>query len=216
VRKPFRSLVAAGVLGLACGVPSAGAAVLLNDTFDSDAASSILNFTGFANWNVVNGTVDYIRSGGFGISCVGGSGGCVDLDGSTSNVGRMVSKISFVLDAATAYRMSLAYSGNQRGGNVDGLRWGLTNASGDVAQSISNLSPGAPFVTNSTLLSGLAGTFSLFIEDTNATGDNIGPILDNVVFESVPRTTDLPVPGTLALLALGLAGLRARRPARPS
>lgn len=94
----FMRLIAAGVavVGLTT-LPTQAATILFQDDFDTDNATSVPNFNAFNNWTVSSGTVDYVRSGDFGISCVGGAGGCVDLDGSTADGGRMTSVESLTL-----------------------------------------------------------------------------------------------------------------------
>ena len=74
-----------------------------------------MNFNGLINWTVSGGTIDYIRSGGFGIACVGGTGGCLDMDGSTGNAGRITSRQLFTFDSGVQYFIELMLSGNQRG-----------------------------------------------------------------------------------------------------
>ena len=60
IRWTVAALLAAVV---ASSVP-AHADTLFSDNFDADSASSVLNFNSFVNWNVINGSVDYIRNGG--------------------------------------------------------------------------------------------------------------------------------------------------------
>ena len=77
------------------------AGVVFSDNFDSDRSSSALNFDSLLNWDVSEGTIDYIRNGGWGINCAGNSGGCLDMDGSTGNAGRITSKQSFSFASGT-------------------------------------------------------------------------------------------------------------------
>ena len=206
--------VAAGLLG--SGTP-AGAALLFADNFDGDGTSSVLNFTGFSHWDVVGGTGDYIRSGDYGIACLNGAGGCVDLDGSTTDVGRLVSKATLDIDGSTVYRFTITLSGNQRGGAPDSVRWGITNGTLDYAYgSLDQIAWNAPYNALSMQFTGIQGTFHLFVEDGNAAGDNVGPILDAVSVATVASRTG-PEPGTLALVGLGAwgFGLARRRPIGP-
>lgn len=204
----LRQMLAASIALLAAAaMPAQGAVVLLQDNFDSDGAASVLNFNGFANWNVDNGTVDYIRSGGFGIGCAGGAGGCVDLDGSSNNGGRMLSKLTFNLVASETYRFTLDVSGNQRGGAADTLTFGFL---GQASLTPAAIPPGAPFTVQSFEISGFSGPTQFFIE--TASNDNIGPIIDNVLVQCVScQPNNVAEPGMLALFSLGLMGLGLRR-----
>jgi hypothetical protein len=121
----IKSLIAAGVLAATTASLPAAAAVIFQDNFDADNAASVLNFNSLINWDVSGGTIDYIRNGGFGIGCVGGTGGCLDTDGSTGNAGRITSKSIFTFDAGVDYFIDLSLSGNQRGGASDSLLFGL-------------------------------------------------------------------------------------------
>ncbi len=210
----LRRGLTAVVAAFALSVPVTHAAVILfSDNFDGDAAGSVLNFTGFANWTVVGGTgtVDYIRSGGFGISCAGGIGGCVDTDGSTGNSGRMLSNSTFNFVFGETYRLFVDVSGNQRGGR-DELSFGLVGP-GSVSTSLA-LGSSDPFTTESLGYapgSGFAGSYQIFIEGSS--NDNIGPIIDNVRLECLTcgNNSQVPEPGALALLGIGAAGAFALR-----
>lgn len=211
----FKSTAAAAALAATLVVAPAHAAIVFSDNFDTDAASSILNFDSLINWTVSGGTIDYIRSGGFGINCAGGTGGCLDMDGSTGNAGRITSRQVFTLDPGLIYTWQFEVSGNQRGGASDSLLYGLIDASTDtdlVSYVIGPLAPSAPFATYT--LNIIPGTdpitLRLFFEGVG--GDNIGVILDNVVLRD-NRTANVPEPATLLLsgLALLAAGAVRRR-----
>lgn len=209
----FRGLITA-IAALTFLAPAAHASVILfSDNFDSDNGASVLNFSGLANWTVVSGTgtIDYIRNGGFGLSCAGGIGGCMDTDGSTSNSGRMLTKSTFDLVVGETYRLLMDVSGNQRGGR-DELSFGLVGA-GSVSTLLA-LDASAPYATRSLEYSpnvGFGGSYQIFIEGSS--NDNIGPVLDNVRLEclSCDDTSRVPEPGALALLGIGAAGVFALR-----
>lgn len=209
-----------GMLGLAvlfgalvATVP-ARAVLLFSDSFSADSATSVLNFNSFINWNVVNHpteTVDYIRSGGFGINCVGNAGGCVDLDGTSNppNAGRMQSKQTFTIVPSVVYTMTIDLSGNQRGGSPDAVNFGLE---GLATFPVVGILSTAPFTTRTlNFVSPVGGTTRLFVEDANATGDFLGAILDNVVFSDNQISQAVDEPATLVLLGLALVGLAALR-----
>jgi hypothetical protein len=185
--------------------PAAQRAVVFSDNFDTGSATTALNFNAFNNWTVVNHpaeTVDYLRSGSFGISCAGGTGGCVDLDGSSGSPGRMVSNTIFSFEPGVQYVLSALVSGNQRGVPNDTFVMGIE---GGPSVTYPGISPSSPF-TNLLIGFTLGGplTGRLFVEDSNAVGDFFGPILDNV---SLSDNRALPEPGTLGLLGFTLAGL---------
>lgn len=192
------------------------AGVVFSDNFDADSSVSVLNFNSLLNWVVSEGAIDYIRSGDYGIKCAGNSGGCLDMDGSTNNAGRITSKQSFSFASGTQYTIEMAVSGNQRGGSADSLSFGLIDAAGAVKQLVTPVGPlawNAAFNTYSVQFAGssVAGSWRLFVEGNG--GDNVGPILDNYVLRD-DRNGAVPEPGSLALAALALIGagvLRRRR-----
>ncbi|MBA3897826.1 MAG: PEPxxWA-CTERM sorting domain-containing protein [Sphingomonadaceae bacterium] len=86
----------------------AHATVVFGDNFDSYNQS--VPWTGGTNWSVGPGDVDLVTvPNGFALTCAGGSGGCVDLTGSTP--GTLKSKL-LTLNAGS-YSLSFDYSGNQ-------------------------------------------------------------------------------------------------------
>lgn len=190
------SLLAAGWLSI-----SASADVIFEDNFDSEAApgASILDYNSFGQWTVTDGTVDLISSGGFGISCAGGSGKCVDLDGSTGNAGVLTSSLLNL--TAGNYALSFDISGNQRNGSSDSL---LVTLSGFVNE-VFELAGGDPW-TSITRYFTLDSANSAAIAFSLSGGDNVGIILDNVVLQSLERV-EVPEPSSFMLLMLGLLGL---------
>ena len=95
-------LILAAMMG--CGiVERANAGTIFSDDFESEGTFVILqnNYTSFGNWTVSNGTVDLDpiasntpRRASSGMATFGNF---VDLDGSSSNAGRLTSQASLSL-----------------------------------------------------------------------------------------------------------------------
>jgi hypothetical protein len=200
--KSLKSAAVAVALTAALASAPAHAGIIFQDNFDSDNAASALNFNSLLNWTVDRGTIDYIRSGGFGINCVGGAGGCLDMDGSTGDAGRITSKQSFTLTPGVNYFIDVTLSGNQRGGADDNVVIGMVDANGNEFDlSIGPLSPNAPFATFGGTFVFQPGSWKMYVEGIG--GDNIGAILDNYVLRD-DREVSVPEPATMLLFSLGL------------
>ena len=197
--------IAAATAGL-LGAASSQAGVIFSDNFDADATASILNFNALINWTVDQGTVDYIRSGGFGIGCAGGTGGCIDTDGSTGDAGRLLSRQVFTFTSGVQYFIDMMLSGNQRNGSADSVDFGLVdvNTGALLGATVGPIAGNAPFglVTGTFLGANAPGSYRLYVAGVGR--DNVGAILDNFVLRD--KTTTVPEPGTLALAAFALLG----------
>lgn len=188
-------------------VNPAQAIVLLDDNFDGETAT-ILNYNAFANWDVVNGTVDTIGGSFGGVACAGGVGVCIDMDGSTGDAGDLVSKAMFYLAAGETITLSFDYSGNQRNSIPDTMTVSLGSFFSETFSNVPGFQ-GFQTVTRS-FGSGAGGTANLVFSHEG--GDNVGIILDNVKLESnSDAVIPAPAPVVLMASAVGLAIWRARR-----
>lgn len=217
---PFRLATAAALAaGLAFGT-AARAAILLSDDFENDYLDTVTNVGSLSNWTVSNGSVDYLKNYA-GISCFGGSSGCLDMDGSTNDAGRITSSATFLIEPNVTYRLSVRVSGSQRSG-LDGFAMGLIDVDNGgvdwLTISETGIEANFPFLEYGFDTTHNVAAFNarIFIEGVG--GDNVGVILDNVVFSTVSETpgqgVDSPAPLLLAgagLLAAGLVGRRRRR-----
>jgi hypothetical protein len=171
------------------------------DNFNSENGGvGQLNYTGFANWTVVDGTVDLIGEGTSWDFFPGqGYGLYIDMDGSTNNPGQMLSSSTFDLQPGT-YTLSFDLAGNQRQALDDQVTVQL--AMGSLLNKTYTLLNSAPFTTfTETFTISSATTASLSFEGTG--NDNIGMLLDNVSL--------VPEPTTICLLGLGALGLLRKR-----
>ena len=202
---------------LTISVHTASASIIFNETFNSEPGSSDgtsgrsgINYDSFTNWTVSDGTIDLLEQGDFapgpGILCVGNTGKCVDLDGSTRNSGMMTS----VALALAAGRYSLTYEL----AGVD-MRFAQFAAAipNIVDISIQAIGGGFTFFTDQQVrnqgdfFSLAGGTFDVASPTTveilfqDLGNDNFGAVLDNVTLSTVP------IPPTIALLLGGVIAL---------
>ena len=123
-------------VAVAVAAPAAANVTFLDD-FNGDPAGpqdggTTFNANNFANWfsrntNRANDSVDRVASGSYGITCVGGIGYCVDLDGTTNVGGTLVSKRLFNYAVGDLVSLSFQISGNQRNASSDSWFGGFFN-----------------------------------------------------------------------------------------
>lgn len=119
-----------GLKGYIC----AGNCVPEGDDFENRGVS---NYTGFANWNVLDGEVDILGNGFFDV--LPGNGLYVDLIGSPDlngnfNQGTMQSKTTYSLLSGHQYRIALDLAGNQVANITDHVRITVKSASVTLLQ----------------------------------------------------------------------------------
>jgi hypothetical protein len=178
---------------------ASAAQVLLQDNFNAEnGGTGVLNYNGFANWNVVNGAVDLIGNGYFEfISSANGRGLYVDMDGSTNKAGTIESKNTFAFNKGDLIKLTFQLAGNQR----------YKSDSDSVVVSLGSLFTKTYTLPGPQLFTTFTETFSASAV-TNAKlafqgngGDNVGLLLDDVKL-----STSVPEPLTIggSALALGL------------
>jgi hypothetical protein len=231
----MRKLLLTAVAAAAFCVPAHAGTVYSNNFDSENGGNSALNYNSFNGLTVTNGTVDLVKSGDFGITCAGGSGACVDLDGTSFDAG-LVSSNSYGFNAGQRVALSLLFSGNQRNapppdsftmrfdftGPISGTfgyessTFGTSTAAftnqSSLTLTVSNIQPNFAF-TDLTFFfdptSGGSTTFAL----QDGGNDNIGVVIDNLSLSvgAVPE----PATWAMMLAGFGLAGMavRRRRPA---
>jgi hypothetical protein len=230
-----RSGLAATAIGLALlAGPAAHATTVLNDTFDSEnGGASALNYTGFANWKSTGaGGVDLVATPDFGIACAGGGGSCVDLAG-TPGPGQITSLQAFGFHTGQRVTLSFDVSGNQRvSSQTDDTDLDIdfntstlaVNYTVDVGSGPMNfgafsgsqktfaiIDPGNAPWSHYTLAFTVVNSGTLRLAFGTHSGNNVGPLLDNVNLDITGSATPEPATWALMLGGFGLAGAALRR-----
>jgi hypothetical protein len=202
--------LAALVFVVSCTVPQLSHAILVfSDNFNTETLA--LNYTGFSQWTVSNGSVDLIGNPGF-FDLLPGNGRYVDLDGSSGNAGIMRSTALSLL-GGVSYNLTFSLAGSQRG-DTNTVTYGVDLDSDNVLDVF-----GSQTLTSSTGFNTFGISFVPFASTGGARivfdpsgGDNLGLLLDNVALNS--QVSTVPEPSSLFLLGAGLAGLAAWRQKR--
>lgn len=197
-----RFVAAAAVATLGLGLANASTTVF-EETWDLDASTNgaVRNFNGFANWTVTDGFVDLVPDGAFFLRCNGGTGGCLDSDGSMASASGMTIETNqiFSFDAGRAYTLSVTFSGNQRGGS-DTLNFEIA---GLLDEFVPNIAASAPFTTMSYTFTPTLDTLARIMISLPGPLDFVGPILDDVRLTVAGGTNPIPVPAALPLFLAG-------------
>ncbi len=192
-----------GLLGiLLCVVLSGSASAnLFYDDFNSENGGvGALNYAGFANWSVSEGSVDLIGNGYFDFQP--GYGLYVDMDGTSGDAGRITTTTSLYLDAG-AYTLSFDLAGNHRNNASETVTVEVSLGAFSQPYSLGRFDPFTTYTENVNI--DTAGYYNLSFVGSG--GDNVGMLLDNVSLAVVP------VPGAvlLGMLGLSVAGARLRK-----
>ena len=212
---------------------AANAVVVVSNDFElENGGASFINYTGFSNLFVTAGSVDLVATGDFGITCAGGSGACVDMDGSTLASGRLDTG-SYAFNAGDTVTFTWDLSGNQRSLLSDDFSGGFAFGGATLLSSYSILGAwGNALIYNNIsvfgvgtgssifgdtpfqsygiqFVAGQAGTVSTYLETVG--NDNFGPIADNLVLDITPGTVPEPASWALMIGGFGLVGAALRR-----
>ncbi len=221
--KSFKQVTLSMILGLAVLViasQQAGATIVFEDNFDSARSQSVLNIQRLPNWSVLGGSVDLIRSGDFFVSCAGGSGSCIDLDGSTKAGGGIATNSIF---GPGSYSLTFDISGNQRSfmGGLAEHGDAMMVTLGDWTQKLRVQADDSWKTVSIIFETGVAGELSF--SQLGMSYDYFGVLLDNIVLRTFDDGSSIsnqlpydegwgeevavPEPAPLAVLLLCLANL---------
>lgn len=159
--------------------PVATPALLLADDFNAENGGRYqLNYTDFANWQVVAGTVDLVGTAPFDDYLPPAQRMSVDLDGTTRAAGTLRSRTQFELAPGT-YRLEFKLAGTPRVGKKDNK---VVVSVGSLFNETIRLASFAPLTTYSREIR-IRRRTNAFLEFRHLGGDDYGIMLDDVRFE---------------------------------
>jgi PEP-CTERM motif len=202
--RSYKSIVAVAALvaGIAAGVTSASAVVILTDDFGVTGAKG--NWGGDSVFVPIAGSVDLVGPGFFdNLVHTPASGNAVDLNGSTHAQGTLGSVQTGI--AAGTYTLTFLLAGPAPDGSSD-------PRSGNTSTTTVSLGSWSAVLTPTTNEAYTPETFTfttsggrLDFASSNSTNANIGNLLDDVTLATVSAT--VPEPSTWAMMVLGFLGL---------
>ena len=179
---------------------ASAAQFLLQDSFNAEnGGTGDLNYNKFANWNVVNGTVDLIGNGYFQVVPADpGRGLFIDTDGSTGKAGTIESKNTFAFNQGDLINLTFQLAGNRR----------YNKDSDSVVVSLGSLFtktytlPGPQLFTTFTETISASAATSAKLAFSGVGSDNVGLLLDDVsLSKSVPEP--MTIGGSVLALGFG-------------
>jgi PEP-CTERM motif len=212
------------VLLIATAAPAYGGTIVSNNFDSENGGAPSQNYAGFSEFDT-GGGVDLLQHGVGGISCAGGSGGCVDLDANVPGRGlALVNNLLFAVGDRVNFSFSL--SGSQVGGADDDWAFVLNLPSGptlidlkynvdgtDVIVSPYVATTGVSFrFTTPASENFRLRTFSFVARTVGHVGANLsvinndgnGPIVDNYLATISPSgMAFVPEPATWGMMILG-------------
>ncbi len=169
--------------------------ILLQDNFDSEnGGSGALNYNGFVNWDVTDGTVDLIGNGFFDF--FPGNGLYLDMDGSSANAGTLQSKLVFDFNTGDTITLMFDILGQNPGFTSDNV---MTVSLGSLLSETFDVSNTGTIIRTIDVTTDI--TTNLIFD--HAGGDFGGLILDNVKLENTPVPEPLTILGAGTAVAFG-------------
>lgn len=174
----------------------ASAQQLFLDDFNTETLGT--NAVSITNWNISSGNIDVIGNPGF-FEFYPGNGRYLDMDGSTSNAGRIETITVFNL---TPGDYTLSFDQGKNGSSAESMNISVgsvfTNLFSSPAGSVPALINREFNFTVGAATTGTIVFDHLGNDNTSNTGDNAGIVVDNV--RLVRIVTTVPEPSALALL----------------
>jgi hypothetical protein len=203
--------ILAGCAAAALFSGAASAATVLSDNFDAEnGGATALSYNDFKNFSA-KGDVDLIAaSNPYNISCFGGTGACVDLNGASR--GGLITR--FFFGAGDTVTLSARIAGGGRG-VVNSVSLALVNALTFSRTDITGIQSNAGYTLYSTSFVATAADFA-FARISSLDDGVAGAILDDVTIDVTPASgAAVPETATWAMMIAGFgvtgAAMRRRR-----